>query len=121
MVLDNVVLDGVAVTVDSDGTTPSIQIDAGDTLTWAGASSFGPGSEGGAAIIDNNGHIIHTGTLELGFSMSTFEGTGTVTENGGNMGVASTIINEGNTFDGYGQRATAAVLGNADQRGRRDL
>jgi probable HAF family extracellular repeat protein len=106
VVLDDVVLDSVALTVNSDGTTPSIQIDAGDTLTWAGASSFGPATEGGAIVIDNNGHIIHTGTLSLGFSMTTFEGTGTVTENGGNTGVPSTLINEGNTFDGYGQQGS---------------
>ena len=49
LTLDDVVLDNVALILNSDGTTPSIQIDAGDTLTWAGASSFGPGSEGGAA------------------------------------------------------------------------
>ena len=104
LTLDNVVLDNVALKLNSDGATPSIQIDAGDTLTWAGASSFGPGTAGGASIIDNNGHIIHTGTLELSFSMSTFEGTGTVTENGGNTGVPSTLINESNTFDGYGQQ-----------------
>ena len=103
-VLDNVVLDTLTLTVNSDGTTPSIQIDAGDTLTWAGASSFGPGTAGGVSIIDNNGHIIHTGTLQLSFSTSTFEGTGTDTENGGNTGVPSTLINEGNTFDGYGQQ-----------------
>ena len=103
-VLDNVVLDTLTLTVNSDGTTPSIQIDAGDTLTWAGASSFGSGTAGGVSIIDNNGHIIHTGTLQLSFSTSTFEGTGTDTENGGNTGVPSTLINEGNTFDGYGQQ-----------------
>ena len=103
-VLDNVVLDTLTLTVNSDGTTPSIQIDAGDTLTWAGASSFGPGTAGGVSIIDNNGHIIHTGTLQLSFSTSTFEGTGTDTENGGNTGIPSTLINEGNTFDGYGQQ-----------------
>ena len=105
-VLDNVVFDNVALTVNSDGTTPSIQIDAGDTLTWAGASSFEPGTAGGVSIIDNNGQIIHTGTLQLGFSTSTFEGTGTDTENGGNTGVPSTLINEGNTFDGYGQQGS---------------
>ena len=105
-VLDNVVLDNVALTVNSDGTTPSIQIDAGDTLTWAGASAFEPGTAGGVSIIDNNGQIIHTGTLQLGFSTSTFEGTGTDTENGGNTGVPSTLINEGNTFDGYGQQGS---------------
>ena len=105
-VLDNVVFDNVALTVNSDGTTPSIQIDAGDTLTWAGASAFEPGTAGGVSIIDNNGQIIHTGTLQLGFSTSTFEGTGTDTENGGNTGVPSTLINEGNTFDGYGQQGS---------------
>ena len=106
LTLDNVVLDNVALTVNSDGTTPSIQIDAGDTLTWAGASAFEPGTAGGVSIIDNNGQIIHTGTLQLGFSTSTFEGTGTDTENGGNTGVPSTLINEGNTFDGYGQQGS---------------
>ena len=103
LTLDDLVLDNVALTLNSDGATPSIQIDAGDTLTWAGASSFEPGTAGGVSIIDNNGQIIHTGTLQLGFSTSTFEGSGTVTENGGNTGVPSTLVNEGNTFDGYGQ------------------
>ena len=101
VILDDVVLDSVAVTVSSDGATPSIQIDAGQTLTWAGASSFG-GPD--AIIIDNNGQIIHAGTLSIGFLQVTFEGSGTVTENGGNMGTEPQIlINEGNTFDGYGQ------------------
>ena len=103
LILDDVTLDNVAVTVDG-GTNVSIQIDANDTLTWAGASSFGPGAGFDAIVIDNNGHIYHTGTLSLGFSMTTFEGTGTDTENGGNTGVPSTLINEGNTFDGYGQQ-----------------
>ena len=99
--LDDVTLSGVAVTVNSDGTTPSIQIDAGQTFTWAGASSFG-GS--GAVIIDDNGHIVHTGTLSQGFSQTTFEGTGTDTQNGGNMGtVPQTLINESVTFDGFTQ------------------
>ena len=100
----SLVLDNVALTLDSDGTTPGIDIASGATLTWEGASSFGSGTEGGSDIIDNDGRIIHTGTLSLGFATSTFEGTGTITENGGNMGVASTTINEGNTFDGYGQQ-----------------
>ena len=98
--LDDVTLNNVAVTVDG-GTNVSIQIDAGDTLTWAGASSFGGP---GAIVIDNNGHIIHTGTLSIGFPQVTFEGSGTVTENGGNTGTEPQIlINAGNTFDGYGQ------------------
>ena len=41
--------------------------------------------------------------------MTTFEGTGTVTENGGNMGVASTVINKGNSFDGYGQQGNGTA------------
>ncbi|MGA2893337.1 MAG: hypothetical protein ABSE22_10730 [Xanthobacteraceae bacterium] len=103
--LDDVTLDNVALTVDG-GSNVSIQIDAGDTLTWAGASSQGPGAGFSAIVTDNNGHIIHSGTLSLGFSMTTFEGSGTVTENGGNTGVPSTLINEGNTIDGYGQQGS---------------
>jgi probable HAF family extracellular repeat protein len=106
---DNVTLDNVALTVDSDGTTPSIQIDADDTLTWAGASSFGGPS---AIIIDDNGQIIHTGTLSISFPQVTFEGSGTVTENGGNTSTEPQIlINKGNTFDGFGQMGDGNVEG----------
>jgi FecR protein/WD40-like Beta Propeller Repeat len=98
--LDNVVLNGVHLVVDG-GEAPSIRIDAGDTLTWAGTSAFtGPGP----VVIENDGHIIHEGTLDVGFSQITFQGSGTVTENGGNHGLTiQTLINEGNTFDGFGQ------------------
>ncbi|MGB7076596.1 MAG: hypothetical protein WBD53_05355 [Xanthobacteraceae bacterium] len=103
LTLDDVVLYNVAVTISSDGTTPSIQIEAGETLTWAGASAFGGPGGSGDVIIDNNGHIVHAGTLAIGFSQITFEGSGTVTENGGNSAtIGTTIVNEGNTFDGYG-------------------
>ena len=110
LILDDVVFKNVAVTVDSDGTTPSFQIDAGHTFSWAGASSFGgPGS----VIIDNNGHIIHDGTLDIGFTQVTFEGTGTVTQDGGNHGTeAQTLINEGNTIDGYGTYGSLATIDN---------
>ena len=97
---DDVTLSGVSVTVDG-GTNVSIQVDSGDTLTWAGASSFGGP---GVVVVDDNGHIFHTGTLSLGFSQTTFEGTGIDTQNGGNTGtVPQTLINDGITIDGYGQ------------------
>ena len=100
--LDDVVFKNIALTVTSDGTTPSLQIDAGYTFSWAGNSSFGGPDGTGSIIIDNNGHIVHDGTLDIGFSEVTFEGTGTVTENGENTGTAvNTLINEGNTIDGY--------------------
>jgi hypothetical protein len=103
LILDDVVLKNVAVTVNSDGNTPSFQIDAGETLTWAGASSFGGPGGTGAIIIEDDGQIIHAGTLSIGFSQVTFEGSGVNTENGGNTGtVAQTLTNDGITFDGYG-------------------
>ncbi len=103
LTLDGVTLDNVAVTIASDGTTPSIKIDSGNTLIWAGASAFGGPGDSGTIVIDNNGQILHTGTLAVGFSTSIFEGSGTITENGGNSSsIANTLINEGNTFDGYG-------------------
>jgi hypothetical protein len=110
LILDDVVFKNVAVTVDSDGATPSFQIDAGHTLTWAGASSFGgPGT----VIIDNNGHIVHDGTLSIGFTEQIFEGTGTDTQNGGNTSTEQqTLTNEGNTFDGYGTFGSNVTIDN---------
>ena len=96
--LDDVTLDNTTLTVDG-GTTPSIKIDAGQWLVWAGTVTFG-GPD--AVIIDDNGHILHAGTLDVTFPMQTFEGSGTDTFNG-NMGSGSdTIVNDGITFDGYG-------------------
>ncbi len=110
LILDDVVLKNVAVTVDSDGATPSFQIDAGYTLTWAGNSTFGgPGS----IIIDNNGHIIHDGTLDVGFTQTTLEGSGTVTyDNGNTSSETHTLINEGNTLDGYGTFGSGLTFDN---------
>ena len=67
--LDDVTVDNTALTVDG-GTTPSIQIDAGQWLVWAGTVTFG-GPD--AVIIDDNGHIFHAGTLDRpAFPMQTF-------------------------------------------------
>ena len=110
LILDDAVFKNEAVTVDSDGTTASFQIDLGHTFSWAGASTFGgPGS----IIIDNNGRIIHDGTLDIGFTQVTFEGIGTVTQNGGNHGTeAQTLVNEGNKIDGYGTYGSLATIDN---------
>jgi len=109
LTLDDVTLKNVVVTVDGDGTTPSLDIPAGKTLTWAGSSSFG-GPD--AVIIENDGHIIHAGTLDVGFSQVTFDGAGTVTQDGGNHGTETqTLINNGNTFDGYGQMGNGSAEG----------
>ena len=106
LTLDNVVLNNVHLVADG-GEAPSIHIDANDTLTWAGTSAFtGPGS----VVIDNDGHVIHTGIEDIGFSQVTWGGSGTVTQNGGNHGIVAdeTVINDGNTFDGYGQMGNNA-------------
>ena len=105
LTLDNVVLNNVHLVADG-GEAPSIHIDANDTLTWAGTSAFtGPGS----VVIDNDGHVIHAGTEDIGLSQVTWEGSGTVTQNGGNHALmAETVINDGNTFDGYGQMGNNA-------------
>ncbi len=85
LTLDNVVLNGVHLVIDG-GELPSIRIDAGDTLTWAGISAF---TGSGPVVIDNDGHIIHAGMLDVSFPQITFEGSGTVTENGGNHGLVT--------------------------------
>ena len=98
----------MSISLSTAENTPSIRIDAADTLTWAGAGAFtGPGP----VVIENDGHIIHEGTLDVGFSQITFQGSGTVTENGGNHGlVIQILINEGNTFDGYGEMGNNAAV-----------
>ena len=96
--LDDVTLNNTTLTVDG-GTTPSIQIDASQWLVWAGTVTFG-GPD--AVIIDDNGHILHTGTLDVTFPMQTFEGSGTDTFNGNVGSGSATVVNEGITFDGYG-------------------
>ncbi|HYA04768.1 MAG TPA: hypothetical protein VEF90_02675, partial [Xanthobacteraceae bacterium] len=104
LTLDNVVLDGVAITVNSDGTTPSIEVDAGDTLTYSGTTDTVNAT--GAVVIDNNGHIIYAAgsTIDIGWSMITFEGTGTITRNNNTHSTVASVtsVNEGNTIDGYG-------------------
>ncbi len=96
--LDDVTLNNTALTVDG-GTTPSIQIDAGQWLVWAGTVTVG-GPD--AIIIDDNGQILHTGTLDVTFPMQTFDGSGTDTFNGNVGSGSATIVNDGITFDGYG-------------------
>ncbi len=99
LTLDDVVLKNVAVTAYSDGQTPSFQINEGRTLVWAGHSTFGGPS---SVIVDNNGHIIHSGALDVEFSQTTLEGSGFDTFNGGNSSsIAHTLVNDGNTIDGY--------------------
>ena len=106
LALDDVTLNNVAINIIGNGTTPSIQVDAGHTLTFANGDSIG-GS--GALIYDNNGHIVYTGILSIDFAAVTFEGSGTVTRDGGSVTNPTnvTLTNEGNTFDGYGSQGNA--------------
>jgi hypothetical protein len=110
LTLDDVVFKNIAVTVMSDGTTPIFQIDAGHTFMWAGNSSLG-GT--GSVIIEDNGHIIHDGTLDVELSQVTFEGSGIDTFNGGNSGTTpETMINDGVTLDGFGMFGSRLTIDN---------
>ena len=102
LTLDDVTLTNVTVDLGS-GTT--VQIDSGETLTWASGNSL----NGSALVYDNDGHIIYTGTITSDIPSATFEGSGTVTRDGGGVSSGSvdvTLVNEGNTLDGYGQQGS---------------
>jgi len=76
-------------------------------LTWAGASSFGPGVGSSAIVIDDDGHIVPHRHAVAGLLTNHVRGHRTDTQNGGNTGtVPQTLINESVTFDGY------ATMGN---------
>ncbi len=89
------------VTVTDNGT---LQVDANETLTWAGSDSVDGSGVSGDLVFDNNGHVIYAGALASQFSTVTWEGAGTVTRDGGGVsGPSDTLVtNEGNTFDGFG-------------------
>jgi len=103
LTLDDVTLTNVSIT--DKGT---LNIDAGETLTYASGDSIGgPGT----LTYDNDGRIVYTGTLTNTFTTVVFEGSGTVTRDGGGVsGSSDTLLtNEGNTFDGYGMQGLSTA------------
>ncbi len=104
LTLDDVIASGVTINADAGA---SIEVDAGETLTWAGTDTI----NASAFVFDNSGHIVYTGSLTNDFTTVTFEGSGTVTRDGGSAPSTAahiTLTNEGNTFDGYGTQGNGA-------------
>ena len=111
LTLDDVTRENNTLIVTGNATN---RIDSGDTLTDAGTNT---NTGSGTLTIDNDGRIIHTGTVFNDVLNTTFTGTGTVVYDGNNHGVPNqTLTNEGNTFTGYqtfGNGTVASTIDNA--------